>query len=193
MRKLIAFLTRMFALLASRTQEEVTSPAKSIGLPEHALADGQLMAADLFQLSLRAIPEIEKASGVLDEKGKCEALMFCGSVLLGDPAVRGLSCFTELSDHYLLSLYGYVKHCRYELGVIDFVGNRMTAYASECNRMAREQDYVSPWIYSAFYLEPLSDDFRAFLGRGRLEVFHQVLLKTIACLRERAARYLGLS
>lgn len=143
------------------------------------------MAKELFKIASDAISEIIDASGKLDKKGLCEAIMFNSNIILNDPAFQKKSFYDATSNDYIILLYFLIQQQRTDLNgekLMNFIKERMEFYSSEYNKLCNEKQYTPMRIYSTFYLTPLEDEPKPCLDILKLMTFHVGLINMVAKL-----------
>lgn len=176
MGKFVRFLRQ--ALLALRcTKQE--GDALAATLQAESQAGDVRMGEALLRAAFASVAEVERVSGSLSEKGRCEAVMFSSAVMLGDPLLKRVTGYADLYDNLLVSLYTLVWRLKQDLDLIAFIGERLELYASEYECLFGQRDYV-PWrVYSAFYQNPLQEELVPCLDVGKLRAFRGALLQMV--------------
>lgn len=142
-----------------------------------------VIAKYLFKIASSAIQEIINASGRLNEKGLCEAIMFNSNIILNDPILHQKPFYKAVSEDYLLLLYHLIQQYRTDLKdeeLANFINERMEFYFSEYNKLVNEKQATPMWVYSIFYLAPLEDEPKPCLDNLQVMTF-QVGLIRMAC------------
>lgn len=140
----------------------------------------EVMAKKLFTIASDSISEIIAASGKLDKKGLCEAIMFNSNIILNDPVLQQKSFYEATSNDYLMLLYFLIQQQRTDIKgerLINFINERMEFYSSEYNKLRNEKQYSPMWVYSTFYLAPLEDDPKPCLDILQVMTFQVGLIR----------------
>lgn len=143
----------------------------------------ETIAKKLFSIASDSISEIINVSGVLNEKGLCEAIIFNSNIILNDSVLKLEPCYDAVSNYYLTLLYFLIKQQRTDMEgekLINLIKERIEFYSDEYNKLRESTQYTPLWVYSTFYLTPLEDEPKPYLDILQVMTF-QVGLIRMAC------------